>query len=406
MDISIFIVKALFMKDNSEFQNKLKVRVRGTIANVSISFIVFLVFIGILEIVLRTTHLFMAKTPWIKSDPLIGYRYIPGSKYWRYGENDHPITGRINSHGWRDKEWSLKKPQNTYRIAVLGDSMVASLDVETERTFLALTENQLNPVGNCNVELMNFGFSNISQAEELLILKNDIGKFSPDMVLLFFFPGNDINDMDRVTASHIKRPFYDISTNGELLLDTSFSKTSHYKTKYLIELFKQHSALVNLIGERYYGYKEQRQNKIINMNGKREKEPLSKYLSLCTANPDATFIKNYQLNKLLIKAMSEYCKEKGVRFMLVTVDLSDSYTPELEKKYKAIDPTFDANFFEDDLRNYAASLRIDYFGLQRIFRQAYENTGVPLRWAHWNYEGHKVVAEALSGKLRNILGTK
>lgn len=392
------------MKDNSEFQNKLKVR--GAIANVSVSFIVFLVFIGILEIILRTTHLFGAKTPWIKPDPLIGYRCIPGSKYWHYDENDHPITGRINSYGWRDKEWSLKKPQNIYRIAVLGDSMVASWDVESDRTFLTIIENQLNATSqHVRVELMNFGFSNISQAEELLILKNDIGKFSPDMVLLFFFPGNDINDMDKVTASHIKRPFYNISKDGELLLDTSFSQTSHYKTKNIINLFKQRSAIINLIGERYSGYKEHRRNTTVNAPDNRENNTFPKFLSLCTSNPDATFLTNYQLSKILIKAMAGYSKEKGIRFMLVTVDLTPLYIPEYEKRNKSIDPTFDVNYFEDDLGSYAASLNIEYLGLQRIFRQAYENTGVPLHWYHWNYEGHKVVAEALSGKLRTILVT-
>lgn len=376
------------------------------ISNILVSSIVFLAFIGILEIVLRVTHLFGAKTPWIKPDSLVGYRCIPGSKYWHYYENDHPITGRINSYGWRDKEWLLTKPQNTYRIAVLGDSVVASWDVESDHTFLALTEGQLNHDGNLKVELMNFGFSNISQAEELLILKNDIVKFSPDMVALFFFPENDINDMNNNTASHIKRPFYTISKNGELVLDTSFSNTFHYKTKCLINLFKQRSALINLVGERYQGYKEYKRNKTMGMWGKNWKEAIPKHLSLCTANPDRTFTKNYQLNKALIKAMAEYCKEKKIRFKLVTADIPDVYMPEGERKYKSIDSSFDANFFEDDLNNYAASLKIDYLGLQRIFRQAYEKTPVPLHWFHWNYEGHKVVAEALSGKLRTILGTE
>lgn len=392
------------MKSNIKFSEKSKIR--NIIINIIISISIFFVFIGILEIILRTTHLFGANTPWIKPDPILGYRCVPGSKYWCHYENDHPITGRINSYGWRDKEWSLKKPNNTYRIAVLGDSMVASWDVESDRTFLAFTERRLNEIENPKVELMNFGFSNISQAEELLILKNDVVQFSPDMVLLFFFPENDLNDMSRETASHVKRPFYNISKDGELLLDTSFSKTSHYKTKDLINLFKRHSALVNLIGERYQGYKEYRRNIAINTPGKKGKETLSKYLSLCTTAPDVTFSKNYQLNKILIKAMAEYCKEKRIRFMLVTTDISEAYIPGLENKYKSIDSTFNANFFEDDLGNYAASLNIEYLGLQRIFRQAYENTGVPLHWYHWNYEGHKVVADTLTNKLRSILDSR
>lgn len=392
------------MKNNAKSNNPSKAR--SIIINIGISFLIFFLFIAILETILRTTHLFGAKTPWIKPDPILGYRNVPGSKYWHYDENDHPITGRINSHGWRDKEWSLKKPQNTYRIAVLGDSMVASWDVESDRTFLALTENQLNHGGNHKVELMNFGFSNISQAEELLILKNDIIKFSPDMVLLFFFPGNDIYDMSVKTVSHSKRPFFHLSENGELILDTSFSQTRHYKIKCFVNVFKRHSALINFIGERYYGYLEYRRNKSLDKSGLQGKKTIPEFLTLCTKNPDASTLKNYQMNKALIKAMAEYCQEKSIRFMLITIDTSPLYILENEKRNKSIDSTFDANFFEDDLRNYATSLSIDYLGLQRIFRQAYEKNPVPLHWFHWNYEGHKVVAEALSAKIKNYSGYK
>lgn len=392
---------------NNNFTSPDNSRIKSVILNVGISFIIFAIFIAIMETVLRTTHLFGAKTPWIKPDPVLGYRYVPGKKYWHFHENNHPIAGRINSYGWRDKEWSLEKPQNTYRIAVLGDSMVASWDVESDRTFLTITENQLNATSQSKIfELMNFGFSNISQAEELLILKNDVVQFSPDMVLLFFFPGNDISDMNRVTASHIKRPFYDISTNGELLLDTSFSKTSHYKIKRLINLFKQHSALINLIGERYYGYKEQRRIKAQDIVNAQSKKSMPKFLTLCTSNQDARYVKNYQLNKRLIKAMAEYCNKNEIRFMLVTVDVKNTYTPDDEKIYKDMDPTFNTDYFEDDLGEFARSLNIDHLGLQRIFRENYEKNGVSLHWGHWNYEGHKVVANALAEKLKPILASK
>ena len=41
----------------------------------------------------------------------------------------------------------------------------------------------------------------------------------------------------------------------------------------------------------------------------------------------------------------------------------------IEKSCKTIDPTFDANFLEDDLKDYATSLNVEYLGLQRLFRQ-------------------------------------
>lgn len=49
---------------------------------------------------------------------------------------------------------------------------------------------------------------------------------------------------------------------------------------------------------------------------------------------------------------------------------------------------------------------IKCLGLQREFRQSFENTGVPLHSSHWNYEGNKVVAKALTDKLRSIFYSK
>lgn len=387
----------------------MKPRIKKTIINIFLSFVSFLIFLGIFEIVLRTTHLFNARISWAEPDPILGWRNTPSRKYWFREETDHPIIGRINSYGWRDKEWSLQKPNKIYRIAVLGDSFVEAFHVESDRTFLALTEYQLNGNQDIKVELMNFGRSGCTQTEELLVLKNDVMPFSPDMVIVFFYPINDIKDINRETTTDLTRPFYHISESRELMLDTSFVEMREFRIKCFVNWFKQHSVLISLLCERYNSYKIQMRFRAKNTSNSTRGEALPKkledYLSLCTDEPDATFLGNYQLNKRLIKAIAENCKEKGICFMLVTIN-NNAYIPKVEKQYKLIDSTFDTNFFEDDLGNYAKSISIEYLGLQRIFRQSFEKTGIPLHWDHWNYEGHKLVAYSLANKLRSIIYSK
>lgn len=159
---------------------------------------------------MRATHLFNARISWSERDSILVWRFTPGRRYWFKKENDHPVTGRINSYGWKDKEWSLQKPAKTYRIAVLGDSCVEAFQVESDQTFLSLTEQQLNKNQDIKVELMNFGRSGFTQSEELLVLKNCVSQFYTDMVVLFFSP-NDIEDVSRETAGDLIRPFYHIS---------------------------------------------------------------------------------------------------------------------------------------------------------------------------------------------------
>lgn len=94
--------------------------------------------------------------------------------------------------------------------------------------------------------------------------------------------------------------------------------------------------------------------------------------------------------------------------MLISID-NKAYIPEVENKYKLIDPTFDPNFFVDDLGNFAQSINVEYLGLQRKFRQYFEDIGVLLHWGswnsqgHWNYIGHKVVAYAITERLKSII---
>jgi lysophospholipase L1-like esterase len=334
----------------------------------------------------------------------LGQRFVPGHQYWQHKENDIPISGKINNLGWRDKERSLTKPANTFRVAVLGDSFVEAFQVELDRTFPILSENELNRGTSKRVEIMNFGLSGYTQTEELLILQNELEKYAPDMVMLFFFPGNDIDDVKRATAYSKMRPFFKISENRKLILDTSFSKTLEFKAKCFINIFKNHSALISLLTERYNAFKL-----MIAERRRKVERGIPGYLSLCTDNPDSGYTENYKINKLLIKTASEHCKKNGMKFMLVVVD-DVSYMPEYEKKYKDIDSSIYSFFFDDDLGQFAKLIGAEYIGLTRLFRKYCDEYGSALHWqragytyGHWNYKGHEIVAETIVAKLKQII---
>lgn len=389
---------------------------KNIIINLMLLFLTVLICIIAMEILLRYTHLFGAGIACSEPDYTVGWRFTPNSKYWFKKEGNHPITGRINSYGWRDKDWSLVTPQNTYRAAVLGDSFVEAFQVESNKTFLALTEQRLNERKDFKVELMNFGQSGFTQTEELLILKKEVEQFYPDMVIVFFYPLNDINDINKETALDSIRPFFYISPKGKLVLDTSYIKMPEFKIKCMINWFKQHSALISLLCERYNSYKlkirrNARLNRIQEDKGKEglSTQTINGYLSLCTNSPDLKYLNSYSLNKALIKTMAEYCQERQIKFMIVTIDM-EAYDPATEKKYIGIDPSFNQNFFEDDMRKYATLINAEYLGLQREFKEMYRKTGVYLHFGqnkelfgHWNYEGHEVVATVLAKKLRQIM---
>jgi hypothetical protein len=370
------------------------------LANLAISAAAFVLLLLATEILLRTTHLFNARISWSQPDDIIGWRFTPNRTYWYNTENDHSISGRINSFGWRDFERPAHKPDDAFRIAVLGDSFAEAFQVELDSTFHTITERRMVGELGTNIELMNFGRMGMTQTEQRLVLEHEAIRFSPDMVILLFVPLNDIADVYRETASTVLRPFYNVTDGDGLTLDTGFNQTREYTLKKLVNPLKQHSALVSLLLERYNALRITRRASRLSPRTEGPAK-ISGYLSLCTEHPSETYLRNYRLNKRLIKSMADFCRGRDIDFMLVC--LESVYEPEDARKYVAVDPTFNPDFFDEDMRRFADSLGIEYLGLQGKFKEYQSRTGRSLRWIHWNYDGHRVVADALCEKLKDTL---
>jgi hypothetical protein len=363
---------------------------------------IFLTLLLALEGLLRATHLFGARLSVSRPDPLISWRYQPRRSYWHWLENDHPITGRINRHGWRDRDRSLTKPEGSVRVAVLGDSYVEAIQVELDSTFLALTERAFQ-ARNETVEVLDFGRSGMTQTEEFLVLQNDVMRFSPDIVVLFFLPGNDISDISRRTTSNSLRPFYTVDAQGELVLDTRFNQSRGYKLRAWIQPFKERSVLVSLLTERYNAVRRAR-----NRPGIRDEEGMPQQIvgsvTLCTASPDSAYVASYRLNKIIMRKMFEFCRERGIDFLLVCIN--HVYRPEEIAQFQRMDASFNPEFFAADLRRMTAAYGMDYLSFQEPFQRFYAETGSDLTWGHWNYAGHRLVARELVGKLAEMMAAR
>jgi hypothetical protein len=362
-----------------------------------------------LEIALRVTHVFGAHLSVSTPDSLLGWRFVPGSSYWEMKENDHPITGTINSWGWRDREWAEAKPPGTIRVAVLGDSYVEGMQVESDSTFPRLAERAVNARYGITTEWMNFGRSSCTQTEEWLILQNDVARFHPDIVIVVFFPLNDVDDVSRELTEEL-RPFFEFSADGTLTLDTQFAHSREYHLRKLIEPLKRNSAVVSLLLERYRLLQFMAGAARTGRSSFDElpRRSISSGLTLCTATPDPAALRAYRINKALLRAMVGFCRERSIRFMLVSTELP-TYVPEVEQKILAGEKTFNSMFFDDDMNAFADSLGIAFLGLHRRACEFYKEHGVHLSWptdiqgGHWNYQGHRFVADQIQRKMESVL---
>ena len=74
----------------------------------------------------------------------------------------------INSKGLRDKEYKIPKPDNTFRIIGLGDSVTFGASIDQNDTFLNLIEHELNNYYDKNIEVLNAGVSAYNSLQQYI----------------------------------------------------------------------------------------------------------------------------------------------------------------------------------------------------------------------------------------------
>ena len=104
----------------------------------------------------------------------------------------HSLKAKISLQGLNDRNFSLRKPAGTFRIAVVGDSMSFGWKVDPNNSFPKVLESILNEKENGRFEVMNFSVPGYNTSQEFAILEEKIIPFNPDMIILVWC-GNDVN---------------------------------------------------------------------------------------------------------------------------------------------------------------------------------------------------------------------
>jgi len=99
---------------------------------------------------------------------------------------------KINSGGFRDREYPKEKPSNVFRIAVVGDSVTFGWRQRLEDTYPkkleALLQNHNTP--NTQFEVLNFGIGGYNAEQEAELLRVKVLDYHPDLILIGFCPND------------------------------------------------------------------------------------------------------------------------------------------------------------------------------------------------------------------------
>ncbi|MCX8063796.1 MAG: hypothetical protein N3G21_01325 [Candidatus Hydrogenedentes bacterium] len=144
---------------------------------------VFLVVILIDRIIFSQPFSYFSKKP----IPII----FPPFSEEEFVSSDFRYTVKINSIGLRNREVNIPKPENIFRIIVIGDSYTYGWGIEEEQSWVRLIESMLS-VPRKKVEVINMGKPGANLNDYLEIARIGIPILEPDLVILALLQGDDL----------------------------------------------------------------------------------------------------------------------------------------------------------------------------------------------------------------------
>jgi lysophospholipase L1-like esterase len=130
----------------------------------------------------------------------MSHEHIPGKQARLMG-----VDVSINRHGFRDGDYCLEKPRDTYRILMLGDSLTFGWGVAQGERFSDVLQGMLNASGEADrkVQIVNTGVGNYNTAQEVAFFGARGRGWKPDMVIVNFF----INDAEPTPTKQVRWVF-------------------------------------------------------------------------------------------------------------------------------------------------------------------------------------------------------
>jgi hypothetical protein len=151
------------------------------------------------------------------ADRLVGKRFLPGFAGRVYvPECGCDVDLRFNRDGLRGPDRPRQAPPGVKRVAIVGDSMIAAVATAEERTLASVLESRLRASRpDVGWEVMNAGVSSSSTGSELALYREVLAAYSPDVVVLVFWIGNDLADNSAALTS-APRLYFDLDSQGRL----------------------------------------------------------------------------------------------------------------------------------------------------------------------------------------------
>jgi hypothetical protein len=348
----------------------------------------------------------------------LGWKLKPGAAGWQTDEGRAFVT--VNEQGFRGPRVPVEKPPGTFRIAVLGDSFTEAQQVPYEETFPAVIERDLancpalNPAGAVprKIEVLDLGCDGYGTAQELLAMRDQAARFSPDLVVLAFFTGNDVRNNSPILEGDKCRPFF-VHRGDELMLGGPFEESFWFRNNCRMRFWSRHSQVLDAIGKARSAIRQRLRKKRPNPKPSvAQGEPGINDLTFAPPR-DEVWNEAWRLTEDEIAALNREVTRTGAQLLVVTLSSSIQVAPNPAMRDRYAHRLGVSDLFYPDLRikqaadrqgiaalNLAPSLQ-QYAEQHQVCVHGFENASKC--GGHWNQLGHQLGGDLIANRICDLI---
>jgi len=369
--------------------------IKNIIINLCILLVMLAILFGIGEVVARIRFSFSESGPTAVSlqifegSDIYGWGHAPGSlDHHGYGEPTPEVS--INSLGFRDDEITIKKPENTKRILVLGDSFTFGMGVAHKDIFMKILESELNNSKDTNYQVINMGSIGYTTDNEYLLLKEKGLQLDPDLVIVAFFAGNDVTEF--------RRHEWETDQDGKLI---ALTDTEHYVDQEKRLRYKGQeepkSYALHFLDKRWQIFKKK-----FGLEKEEKKATLTwpAFLDPDDPNGDPRITEFWQQISTVLESMKNELDQRNIKLLVTAIPMDVQTSKKYWNKYAEMyfdDEAYEKNRPQTKLRELTEKLGIDLIDLLPYFREAGDDNWFYYQEQdpHWTVEGNKFAAKIL-----------
>jgi hypothetical protein len=314
---------------------------------------------------------------------------------------------RINHDGFRGPDFAKVKPPGVIRVAVIGDSYAEAIQVAEDKTFTAVTGREL---ADCpllkgqRIEAMNFGVDGYGTAQELITLQRKVWAYSPEIVVLAIFLGNDVRNNSVVLEGDQCRPFWMYDEGNRFQLTGPFIDSPSFKLWCMARFDYRDLRLLDLFTNSWEIVKG-------GHGGPTADHPVERAINYSIYSPPTSqsWQDAWRITEGLVAAVRDECVHHGAMFLAMTEDTGIQVWPNPAAREKFQKRLGVSDLFYPD-RRIAALGRRDGFEVltlaqplqqyaeeHHVFLHGFKNG--PKGFGHWNETGHATAGHVIAQKL-------